>query len=94
MPFGPLDRFIIALVPISFFISVAAVFILRPLTTRLAELLTELRAQRAITPASAADTAELRRTIEALSERLQRIEEKQEFADALLESSTRKDLPR
>ena len=94
MPFGPLDRLIIALIPISLFLSVAAVLILRPLAKRLGELLTELRAQRSSAPASAAETAELRRSIEALSERLQRIEEKQDFADALILSSTHRDAPR
>jgi len=68
------------------FLVTGAVILLRPITKRLGEYL-ELRAEerRGATAVVPADTQRMLTVLEALDQRIARLEERQEFTDALLD---------
>ena len=67
---------------------VGAVVLLRPISKRLGTYLEVLAEERrrdfASKPASAVDTARIANVLEAMEQRMSRIEERQEFTDRLL----------
>jgi len=77
------------LIPIALFVSVAAVAILRPLTTRVGKLLEAMARERTAAlrpPTDDSDSVRLRAVIEHLSRRLDLMEERLDFTERLLSS--------
>jgi hypothetical protein len=77
------------LIPIALFVSVAAVAILRPLTTRVGKLLEAMARERTAAlraPADDPDSARLRTVIEHMGRRLDLMEERLDFTERLLSS--------
>ncbi len=79
------------LIPIVLFVSMAAVFIFRPLTKKLGSVI-ESRALRDES-ASPADLERAARVMERLVERMDRLEERVDFAERLLEEGPRQRQP-
>lgn len=77
------------LIPIFFFLSVAAVMILRPLTKRLGMLIEQAARDRQAVRADDAEVARLRVAIEHLSKRLDLAEERVDFTERLVGSRRR-----
>jgi hypothetical protein len=82
------------LIPITLFLSIAAVLILRPLTRRVGVLLEALARQKQEEAALDRDGASLRRALEEVSRRLELVEERLEFTERLVESTRRPTLER
>lgn len=77
------------LIPIVMFLSIAAVAILRPLTSRFGKLLEAMARERTAAVKAAAedpDSARLRVLVEHMSRRLELIEERLDFTERLLSS--------
>lgn len=74
------------LIPIVMFLSIAAVAILRPITTKLGALLEAMAREKkaAVRGGEDADTARIRGVVEHLSRRLDLIEERLDFTERLL----------
>ena len=68
------------------FISIAAVLILRPLSSKLGDLLVMMRKEKLAESAGKAELQHIVNLIEKLDNRLALLEERQDFADRLLES--------
>jgi len=77
------------LIPITMFISIAAIAILRPLTTRLGGLLHAMARERTPRPVEDQEFTRLRTLVEQLSGRLDLIEERLDFTERLLNSGGR-----
>jgi len=77
------------LIPITLFLSVAAVMILRPLTSRLGRLLEAIAHEKRRAPADEVDTANVRMLVDHLSKRLDLIEERLDFTERLIAGSRR-----
>lgn len=77
------------LIPIFFFLSVAAVMILRPLTKRLGLLLEQVARDRNAVRADDTELARMRVVIEHLSKRLDLAEERVDFTERLVGSRRR-----
>jgi hypothetical protein len=73
-----------ALVPISLFVCVAAVLILRPVTRRLGMLIEQIALSRNGRPDVDAENAALRMTVEHLTNRLHLVEERLDFTERLI----------
>ena len=81
------------LIPITLFLTVGAVAILRPLTSRLGKLLEVMARERTPAlrnPAEDADSQRLRALLEHVSRRLDLMEERLDFTERLL-SAARED---
>ncbi len=76
------------LIPIMFFFSVAAVLILRPLTKRLGLLLEAIARDRSTSQADDAELARVRVLIEHLSKRLELMEDRVDFTERLVGSTS------
>lgn len=76
-------------IPITFFISVAAVMILRPLSKNIGRLLEQMSRERSDRGLSDADVAALRMSLEHMGKRLELMEERLDFTERLLTSGTR-----
>lgn len=77
------------LIPIALFLTVGAVAILRPLTTRVGKLLEAMARERTAAlrpPTDDADSARLRAAIEHFGRRLDLMEERLDFTERLLSS--------
>ncbi|HEX2187914.1 MAG TPA: hypothetical protein VHG51_03400 [Longimicrobiaceae bacterium] len=88
------EVFIVMMVPITAILTTGTVMIVRPLTTRLGGLLeamTQERRQRSL-PAQGADMAQLRDVLSGIDRRLALLEERQDFAEALLSTGERRAL--
>jgi hypothetical protein len=73
------------LIPIVLFLSIAAVMILRPLTTRLGKLIEQMALQRAqYTASGGAELAEMRVALDHLGKRLDLLDERQDFTERLV----------
>jgi hypothetical protein len=77
------------LVPITFFFSVAAVMILRPISKNFGKLLEQMARDRKDRGASDGDVASLRLTLEHVGKRLELMEERLDFTERLLANGTR-----
>lgn len=73
-------------------LTVGGVLILRPLAKRLGNLL-EVMTRERLEGSDRQDMAHLREILETMNQRLQLLEERQEFTDRLLESREAKRLP-
>ena len=73
-----------ALIPISLFVCVAAVLILRPITRRLGLLMEKMAHGRETRPELEAENAALRLNVEHLNNRLHLIEERLDFTERLI----------
>ena len=93
MGFGTMDRFVLTLIPITFFLCVAAVLVLRPLSSRMAELLLELKKDRRPVPGSSAEVQQLVAEVHELAERLRQLEHRNEFLERILEERSTVQLP-
>lgn len=71
------------LIPIVLFISMAAVAILRPLTTRIGKLIERSHAQKAVAPDP--QTERLMQLMERLVDRMDRLEDRVDFTERILE---------
>lgn len=78
-----------ALATMTFFISVAAVAILRPLTKRLGELLVQMQRERQAARTDQAEIAQLKALLEQANARLELLEERLDFTERLLASGNR-----
>lgn len=78
---------------IVFFLTVGGVLILRPIAKHLGAYLEALTRQQ-LDPARREDLGQIRDTLDNISQRLALLEERQDFAERLLESRERKELPR
>jgi regulator of replication initiation timing len=72
------------LVPITFFLCVTAVLILRPITKRIGFLLEQVARNRRERPEVEAENAALRLSVEHLSNRLHLIEDRLDFTERLI----------
>ena len=72
-------------VPTVLFLTVGGVLILRPITTRLGDLLEAMAKEKRATRLSE-DTHRLREELETLRAQLELLEERQDFTDGLLEA--------
>lgn len=81
------------LIPIFFFVSVAAVLILRPLTKRLGLVLELMSRERTAARTDDTDMARLRVQLEHVSKRLELMEERVDFTERLVSSSRRATRP-
>lgn len=75
-----------ALIPITMFISIAAVLILRPMTTKVGGLLQAMTKERTVTDSESADIARVRVLVEHISKRMDLLEERLDFTERLLAS--------
>ena len=71
-------------VPTVLFLTVGGVLILRPITTRLGNLLEAMAKEKSAGPSG--DTHRLREEVETLRARLELLEDRQDFTDGLLEA--------
>ena len=78
-----------SLIPITLFLSTAAVLILRPVTKRLGLLLETLARERQRPPADNDEIARLRTLVEHTAKRVERMEERLDFTETLLSGSRR-----
>lgn len=88
------EVFIVMMVPITAILTTGTVMILRPLTTRvggLLEAMTQERRQRHV-PAPGGDMAQVRDLLAGIDRRLSLLEERQDFAEALLSGGDRRTL--
>jgi hypothetical protein len=83
------------LIPIVLFVCVAAVAILRPITTRFGALLEAMARQRTVEPANDAELERLRLVLDHTARRLDLIEERLDFTERLVTGSrmTRQNAP-
>jgi hypothetical protein len=77
------------LVPITFFFSVAAVMILRPISKNFGKLLEQMARDRRERGTADVDVASLRLTLEHVGKRLELMEERLDFTERLLASGDR-----
>jgi len=85
----------VMLVPITAILTTGTVLILRPITARvggLLEAMTQERKQRIAATSSSPDLARVRDLLTAIDGRLSQIEERQDFAEALLSGAERRAL--
>ena len=75
-----------ALVGMTFFLSVAGVIILRPLSKRLGEFLLEMRLERRGTRLEDNEIARIRALLERMNGRLDLMEDRLDFTERLLSS--------
>jgi len=75
-----------ALIPITMFISLAAVLILRPITTKLGGLLQVMTKERTATNTESAELTRMRVVMEHVSKRMDLIEERLDFTERLVSS--------
>ncbi len=75
------------LIPIVLFISIAAIAIFRPLTKKLGSILERNTAER--NKAESPDVERIARVMEHLVDRMDRLEERVDFAERMLESGSR-----
>jgi len=75
-----------ALIPITMFISIAAVLILRPMTSRVGGLLQAMTKERTATTSESADITRMRVLVEHVSKRMDLLEERLDFTERLLAS--------
>ena len=68
------------------FISIAAVLILRPMTTKVGGLLQAMTRERTATGSESADLARMRVLMEHLTKRMDLVEERLDFTERLLAS--------
>ena len=80
------------IVPVVLILTVGGVAILRPLSKRLGDLLEAMAVERR-TPKLDDEIARLRHSMEHIGERLELLEERQDFTDALLRSPDKRRLP-
>lgn len=82
-------------VPMTLFVSIAAVAILRPLTKRLGDLLAAIAESKTTARTGDAEAARLRVALEQMGGRLELMEERLEFTERLLATShaARPELP-
>jgi hypothetical protein len=81
------------LIPITMFMCIAAVAILRPITTKLGGLLDVMRRERLAPPGDESELARLRITMERVAGRIDLIEERLDFTERLLNGSRRTPTP-
>jgi hypothetical protein len=79
-----------ALVGITFFLSVAGVIILRPLSKRLGEFLLEMRLERRGSRLEDSELARIRSLLERMNGRLDLMEDRLDFTERLLSSGERR----
>lgn len=81
------------LIPITMFISIAAVAILRPISTKLGGLLEAMRNERnaAVSGSDDPDLSRVRVLMEHMSKRLDLMEERMDFTERLLNGRGRRD---
>lgn len=80
-------------VAIVMFLTIGGVAVLRPIAKHLGAYLEALTKQQ-LDPARRDDLGQLRDTLDNMSQRLALLEERQDFAERLLENRERKELPR
>jgi hypothetical protein len=73
-----------ALIPISFFVCIAAVMILRPMTKKFGSLIEQVALERQARAAVNSDQTGLRQSMENLTQRLALIEERLDFTERLI----------
>ena len=87
------EVFFVMMVPITAIVTTGAVLIIRPISTKLGgliEVMTQERKQRSV---PAADMARVRDLLGAIDNRLSLLEERQDFAEALISTGDRRVLP-
>lgn len=84
-----MDDLMIALVSITFFLSVAGVIILRPISKRLGEYLLEAQLERKGGRVEAVELERIRGVLEQMNGRLELLEQRVDFTERLLESGDR-----
>jgi hypothetical protein len=82
------------LIPITFFLSVAAVLILRPISTRLGGFIDAVTRERTTARAEDAHTARILSLMEHMSRRLDMMEERLDFTERLVAEPQRRRIPR
>jgi hypothetical protein len=82
------------LIPITFFLSVAGVLILRPVTRQLGGLLEAMTRDRSALRADDAQAARMATLMEHMSRRMDAIEERLDFTERLLSAPDRRRIPR
>jgi hypothetical protein len=75
-----------AFIPITMFLCIAAVAILRPMTKRIGGLLEVMTRERTATNTESAEIARMRAVIEHVAKRLDLLEERLDFTERLLSS--------
>jgi len=80
------------LVAIVMFLTIGGVLVLRPIAKHLGAYLEALTRQQ-LDPGRREDLGHIRDSLDNLSQRLSLLEERQDFAERLLESRERKELP-
>lgn len=83
-----MDEIAPMLVLLTLILTTGGVILLRPLAKRLGDLLEIMAQQRRTLPNSGDETARMREVLETMDARLARLEERQDFTDALLSAST------
>jgi hypothetical protein len=79
-----------ALIPITMFISIAAVLILRPMTSKVGGLLQAMTKERTASSSESADLARMRVLMEHVSKRMDLMEERLDFTERLLASGRKR----
>lgn len=81
------------IVAIVMFLTIGGVLVLRPIAKHLGAYLEALTRQQ-LDPGRREDLGQIRDTLDNIGQRLSLLEERQDFAERLLESRERKELPR
>ena len=81
-----LEDIIYALIPIVFILAGASVLVLRPITKRLGTLLEQMQKDRQEARLEQSDLGQVRSMVESVHERLELIEQRQNFVEALVDS--------
>jgi hypothetical protein len=82
------------MIPITLFLSVAAVLILRPITTRLGGFIDAVSRERTQARTQDASTARMLGLVEHMSRRIDMLEERLDFTERLLGEPQRRRIPR
>jgi hypothetical protein len=89
-----MEDVMVGLVSITFFLSVAGVIILRPITRRLGEYLLESRLDRRGSRLEESELARIRGLLERMNGRLDLLEDRLDFTERLLAPGERRARPR
>jgi uncharacterized membrane protein len=82
------EEFFIALVPITFFLTVGGVLVLRPLTKRLGALMEASAKSKSSNAEEQLQLEQMRLMIDTQNLKLEQLEQKLSFTESLLESRT------
>lgn len=82
------ENIVMAIVTVTFFLTIGGVLVLRPIAKRVGDLL-EVMTRERLDPSRAKEMEHVRDLLETINSRMSLIEERQEFTDRLLESGRR-----